>query len=281
MDKKRAAPDDVEMNPTKKLKQEDKKEEKDTEKEKEKEKTKEEILSGKLDEFLTSWPSNEEVNIDDPRKSDEVIGLVKRQVVYMTREFDHVQLCEFDAISCTGAPVIISFPSIGLVGVLTGKQIVKTLGLPLIGVIKVQQLQVACVVSHEQPSHPGRIYGNASCVVFICEMALQIPPDAMQNLIQCIYDFANRHRSPNIYVLEGMPKPHRLKLPTGEEVEICLNNGESEEGEEGESPVDMLVDDSILTQILLRERLLKAKATKTETPETVQPVAPPVEEKNY
>jgi len=164
--------------------------------------------------------------------------------------------------------VIISFPSIGLVGVLTGKQIVKTLQLPLIGIIKVQQFQVACVVSHEQPSHPGRIYGNEQCVVFICEMSFRVPPDAMQNLVQCIFDFAHRHRSPMIYVLEGMPKPHVVQLPTGEEVEICLKTSEEgNDGPEEESPLDMLIDDSILAKLTVRERL-KEKLTEI-TEETV------------
>jgi len=213
-----------------------------------------------VDEFLSSSPiPAEDVAVDDPRTPEEVCGLVKRQVVHMNREFGVVHLFEFDNMSCCGAPVIISFPSIGLVGVLTGKQIVKTLNLPLIGIIKVQQFQVACVVSHEQPSHPGRIYGNEQCVVFICEMSFRVSPEAMQNLVQCIFDFAHRHRSPMIYVLEGMPKPHLVQLPTGEEVELFLKNDEENEGEE-ESPVDMLIDDSILAKLTVRERL-KEKTT--------------------
>jgi len=225
-----------------------------------------ELTKAKVDEFLSKSPiPAEDVAVDDPRTAEEVFGLVKRQVVHMNREFDVVHLFEFDNISCDGAPVIISFPSVGLVGVLTGKQIVKTLNLPLIGIIKVQQFQVACVVSHEQPSHPGRIYGNKHCVVFICEMYFRVPPDAMQNLVQCIYDFAHRHRSPMIYVLEGMPKPNLVQLPTGEEVEICIKNEEGNDGGEEESPVDMLIDDSILAKLTVRERL-KEKSTEIVEP---------------
>jgi predicted ATP-grasp superfamily ATP-dependent carboligase len=61
----------------------------------------------------------------------------------MKREFGEVVLCEFENCDCDGAPVIESFPSIGLVGVLTGKQIVKTLNLPLIGVIQLENLEVS------------------------------------------------------------------------------------------------------------------------------------------
>lgn len=54
-------------------------------------------------------------------------------------------------------------------------------------------------------------------------MAFRVPPDAMGEVVKCIYDFAHRHRSQMIYALEGMPKPHVIKLPTGEEVEIRLS----------------------------------------------------------
>lgn len=60
-------------------------------------------------------------------------------------------------------------------------------------------------------------------MVFLCEMAFRIPPDAIHSVVQCIYDFAHRHRSPMLYALEGMPKPHLVKLPTGEEIEIRLS----------------------------------------------------------
>jgi len=230
-----------------------------------------------VDEFLSSSPiPAEDVAVDDPRTPEEVCGLVKRQVVHMNREFGVVHLFEFDNMSCCGAPVIISFPSIGLVGVLTGKQIVKTLNLPLIGIIKVQQFQVACVVSHEQPSHPGRIYGNEHCVVFICEMSFRVSPDVMQNLVQCIFDFAHRHRSPMIYVLEGMPKPHLVQLPSGEEVELFIKN--DEENEETVSPVDMLIDDSILAKLTVRERLKEKSTAITVESENTKTVPKKIQE---
>lgn len=54
-------------------------------------------------------------------------------------------------------------------------------------------------------------------------MAFRIPPEAIHSVVECIYDFAHRHRSPMVYALEGMPKPHLVKLPTGEEIEIRLS----------------------------------------------------------
>lgn len=51
----------------------------------------------------------------------------------------------------------------------------------------------------------------------------RIPPDAIHSVVQCIYDFAHRHRSPMVYAIEGMPKPHLVQLPSGEEIEIRLS----------------------------------------------------------
>lgn len=80
--------------------------------------------------------------MQEHESADEIVGLVHRSAVHMTREFGDVVLSEFDNIDVDGAPIIESFPSIGLVGVLTGKQIVKTLKLPLVGVIRLEHFQV-------------------------------------------------------------------------------------------------------------------------------------------
>eukprot|EP01126_Amoeba_proteus_P010634 TRINITY_DN1416_c0_g2_i4.p1 TRINITY_DN1416_c0_g2~~TRINITY_DN1416_c0_g2_i4.p1 ORF type:complete len:453 (+),score=126.04 TRINITY_DN1416_c0_g2_i4:73-1431(+) len=222
----------------------------------------------KLLEDIEIKPEN--LILDDPRKPEEVFGLVKRSEVHMTREFGEVVLSEFENIDCDGAPVIESFPSIGLVGVLTGKQIVKSLKLPLIGVIQLQNLEAACVVSHEQPSYPARIYGNKTLVVFLCEMAFRVPPDAIQSVVQCIYDFTHRHRSPMLYALEGMPKPHVVQLPTGEEVEIRLDSGGDDDDEDGCDSDDtnqnlMLIDDSTMAKLAVREHLRQKDENKSNT----------------
>jgi len=239
-------------------------------------------MKTKLDKLLETIEIKPEDlrSVQDKDHPDEIVGLVHRSAVHMTREFGDVVLSEFDNIDVDGAPIIESFPSIGLVGVLTGKQIVKTLKLPLIGVLRLEHFQSACVVSHEQPSYPARIYGNKQLVVFLCEMAFRVPPDAMGEVVQAIYDFAHRHRSQMIYALEGMPKPQIIQLPTGEEVEIRLNRPVLEEdGEENDDagPTEensMLIDDSILAKLTVRERL-KEKEEEAKT----NPPAEKVEEK--
>jgi predicted ATP-grasp superfamily ATP-dependent carboligase len=91
---------------------------------------------------------------------------------------------------------------------MAGKQIVKSLKLPLVGIIRSEHFQVhcaslisfplkvSCVVQDEQPSHPARVYGNKDLVVFICEMSMKLPPEVIRSVVDCIFDFAHRHRSP-------------------------------------------------------------------------------------
>jgi len=180
-----------------------------------------------------------------------------------------VVLTEFDNISnVTRAPIVEAFPSIGLVSVMTGKQLIKALKLPIVGVIQSDHFQVSCVVSHEQPSFPARVYGNEHLVVFLCEMAFKVPPETIQSLVQCVYDFAHRHRSPMIYTIEGMPRPPTIELPSGESVRIRLANAPSGGGETGEDEENedeaggdeggleelMLIDDAVLTKLTMREK---------------------------
>eukprot|EP01125_Pyxidicula_operculata_P003015 TRINITY_DN130_c0_g1_i1.p1 TRINITY_DN130_c0_g1~~TRINITY_DN130_c0_g1_i1.p1 ORF type:complete len:407 (-),score=139.10 TRINITY_DN130_c0_g1_i1:81-1301(-) len=207
--------------------------------------------------------------IDDPRKPEEVVGLVKRCKVFMTQDIGEVSISEFTNCDVDGAPIIECFSSIGLVSVLTGKQLIKDLNLPLIAVLQSEHFQVSCVVASEQPSTPVRVYGNKSLVVFICETNLKVPPEAMRSLVECIMDFAHRHKSPMVFSLEGMPKEEKIELPTGEEVSLSLKGADEEaEGEEEENYVPpeklLLIDDSILAKLTLREDKNKPKPEVTE-----------------
>lgn len=243
----------------------------DVAEEKKEETKKEKTPSELIDEFLANNPiPQEDLAVkDDSRLPTEVYGLVRRQEVHMVREFEDVQLFEFENIKCSGAPVIMSFPSIGMVGVLSGRQMVKTLNLPQIGVLKLgNALRAACVVSHEQPSYPARVYGNEHLVVFICEMNVRVPDEVVENLVECVFDFAHRHRSPMIYVLEGIPKPHVVQLPTGEEVVVRLGQREHEceedEEDESDNEDEMIIDDSFLAKLTVRQRVAETGSTKAD-----------------
>lgn len=206
--------------------------------------------------------------LDDPRKPADLIGHIKRTKTFFSRPCGEVELTEYESIDCDGAPILQCFPSIGYVSVMAGKQIVKTLKLPLVGIIRSEHFQVSCVVQDEQPSHPARVYGNKDLVVFICEMSMKLPPEVIRSVVDCIFDFAHRHRSPMIYTIEGTPKTQTLELPTGEEIQLKLPEGGGEQEEEIVPDERLLViDDSLLAKLTLRDKAENEKNGEAKTEE--------------
>jgi len=202
--------------------------------------------------------------LDDPRKPEDVIGTVRRYKIFLKRQIGEVELTEFNEINCKGAIILECFPFVGLVAPLCGKNIVKALKLPLIGVIESEHFPVFGVVQNEQPSFPARIYGNQNLVVFMSEMNLKIPPETVRSLVDCIIDFAHRHRSSMIYSIEGIPKPDTVDID-GKQVTFDIRAGGQGEGEEeyGEGEDDatseVIIDDTLLTRLTLREQDAQAK----------------------
>eukprot|EP01128_Nolandella_sp_AFSM9_P010117 TRINITY_DN6943_c0_g1_i1.p1 TRINITY_DN6943_c0_g1~~TRINITY_DN6943_c0_g1_i1.p1 ORF type:complete len:448 (-),score=159.42 TRINITY_DN6943_c0_g1_i1:106-1371(-) len=222
------------------------------------------VADGEVDSSTTE--ESPAVNLkwvtDDPRSPAEVLGVVKRNQVFLERQFNEVKVVEFEGIDCNGAPLLEGFPSIGLVSVIAAKELVKILNLPLIGIIKAEDFQSSAVITSEQPSHAVRIYGNKKLVIILSEMTTPFPASAMDDVVAALYDFAHRHRCPMIYSVAGVSKPEMLTLPTGEEVQINLTSGGGEEGEEegGAAPSDetqIVIDDTLLTKLVLREKAQK------------------------
>jgi len=150
--------------------------------------------------------------------------------------------------------------------VIVGKELVKVLGLPLVGIVKSDSFSSSAVVSREQPSHSVRIYGDRSIVVFLCEMNSKFPDEVTGSIVDCIIDFAHRHKSPMLYSVEGVPKAEKITLPTGEEIELNLKQAtqsSAEDEEEGSAPVQeeqsIVLDDTLLAKLTKREQLKNAK----------------------
>lgn len=213
-----------------------------------------------LSEGTTTPQKKPYVKEVDTRKPEDVIGIVTRHRVILKAHFGKITLYEFDSIDCDGAAVVEAFPSIGLVSVLTGMQLVKHMKIPLIGAIASTSLPLSCAMMNEQPSHAARVYGDKRLVVFLCEF--QLPPDVVHDVVDCIYDFARRHKSPMIYTLEGMPKQDKYELPSGEEVSFKISRGggeDEQEEEEEEEEVQLVIDDSKLAELYKRQEEEAAK----------------------
>jgi predicted ATP-grasp superfamily ATP-dependent carboligase len=219
-------------------------------------------------------------DIDDPRKPEDVVGTVKRNKIFMSRQIGEVEVVEFVGLDVDGAPVLEAFPSIGLVSVIVGKEAVKLLELTLIGIVKSDLFVTSAVVSREQPSHSIRIYGDRRLVVFLCEMTSKFPDEATASIVDCILDFAHRHKCPMLYSIEGVPKSEKITLPTGEEIELNLKqasqSGEDDEESGGGGQSDelpLVLDDTVLAKLTKREedKVAKAKPPTPSTSSTEQP----------
>jgi len=123
-------------------------------------------------------------------------------------------------------------------------------------------------------------------VVFICELTTKFPTDDIPSIVDCIYDFAHRHKSPMIYSIEGIPKKETLTLPTGEEITLNLKpggggsggggrGGSESGGEEGEESSGgghgdyqeeppIVIDDTLLAKMTRREEEKKVKEKPEE-----------------
>jgi len=205
--------------------------------------------------------------LDDLRSPSDVLGTVKRFKVFFSRPFGEVTLTEFATIECDGAAIVECFSSVGLLGIMTGKHLVKHLKLPLIGILQSEHFPVTCVVQNEQPSYPVRIYGDRRLVVFMAEMGLKVPPESLSSVVESIFDFAHRHRCPMIYSIEGIPRPDSFEVD-GQEVRLTIPgaNGEDEEGGEAEDEEEasIIIDDTLLAKMELREAEKKSKADPVE-----------------
>ena len=120
------------------------------------------------------------------------------------------------------------------------------MNLPLIGTVTAENILTCCTLRNESISAPARVYGNKKLVIFVCEF--QLEDNVVPDMVEAIYDFAARHRSPMIYSVEGMPVSDKFLLPSGEEVALS-----PEEGGGDDDDVKTYIDDSKLAELHMKE----------------------------
>ncbi|KAL6056750.1 MNN4-regulates the mannosylphosphorylation, variant 2 [Balamuthia mandrillaris] len=139
-------------------------------------------------------------------------------------------------------------------------QLIKDMKLPLIGVLTSPLFSSMCAVTNEQPAHSARLYGDRRLVVFICEN--ELPKEAVATVVECIFSFALRHKSPMIYTIEGIPSGDKIKLPSGEEVQLSAAGEEEEELDTGVEKI--IIDDTALAELYLKQKKKKEEEEKKQ-----------------
>jgi hypothetical protein len=104
------------------------------------------------------------------------------------------------ATRCQGVSIVEGFPSKGLASNLVAKTIVDELKLPLVGEIASLGYTSSIRISHGNPMHATRIYGDERIVVFVSE--LLVDDEVAYAMAQAVIDFAQRHAAPWILCVE-------------------------------------------------------------------------------
>ncbi|MFX0133433.1 MAG: proteasome assembly chaperone family protein [Candidatus Hodarchaeota archaeon] len=125
---------------------------------------------------------------------------------------DSVEIIE--GLSAKSQSVLIGFPDVGLVGLISCMHIIETLKLPEKGHIQSELFPPLVVLHGGKFQSPIRIYSNDEITVVISE--IPIPPDAIHPLAKALVTWLKTKNIKNVISLYGIPVPNRLNIETPE-----------------------------------------------------------------
>jgi len=136
-------------------------------------------------------------------------GFYNKREVGFTKDYgdslaNKIKIREFTDIDIDGAVILTAFPSTSLASILTGGYLREQLKLPLAGIISSNGFPPRCIIEKGVPSHSVRIFGDKRLVVILCEFKLP-SNDLINSLATALLEFADRHKSPMILTIEGLP----------------------------------------------------------------------------
>jgi predicted ATP-grasp superfamily ATP-dependent carboligase len=149
-----------------------------------------------MSEEIKKEENKEEIKNELPTfsKHNKIINQIK---------YDKLILREFKHINCDGAAILESFQgqTVGL-ATMCGEFIIEDQKLPLIGDIISKSFPPMTVIKKGQASQGCRIYGNKDFVVFTS--SYQFGPEVSNEIVEILYDFAQRHQSSIIITIKGI-----------------------------------------------------------------------------
>jgi uncharacterized protein len=110
--------------------------------------------------------------------------------------------------------VIIGFPDVGLVGLISCMHIVETLKLPEKGLIQSDLFPPIVVMHGGKFQSPVRIYSDEELTVIISE--IPIPPNAINPLAREIIKWTKKKNIKSLVSLYGIPVPNRINIDNPE-----------------------------------------------------------------
>lgn len=106
--------------------------------------------------------------------------------------------------------LIIGFPDVGLVGLISGMHVIETLKMQEIGHIDSSVFPPIVVLHGGKFQAPARIYYREKTALLISE--IPIPPDAILSIAEALVNWIQVKKIKKIYILYGIPMPNRLDI---------------------------------------------------------------------
>ena len=119
--------------------------------------------------------------------------------------------------------VIIGFPDVGLVGLISCMHIIETLKIPEKGHLESDLFPPLIVMHGGKFQSPIRIYSNGEIAVIISEIPL--PPNTIYPLAKTLIKWLKSKNVKNVIDLYGIPVPNRLNIESPE----CFANSNNKD----------------------------------------------------
>lgn len=115
-----------------------------------------------------------------------------------------------DEIKTEKPYVLIGLPDVGLIGVISASQLIKSLDMKPIGYIDSEQLPPIAVIHETIPMSPLRVYGSGNVILIVSEIPL--PPALIRSFSKEVVNWAKNLNPTAILSLAGIPVPNRMDL---------------------------------------------------------------------
>jgi uncharacterized protein len=115
-----------------------------------------------------------------------------------------------DEIKTEKPYVLIGLPDVGLIGVISASQLIKSLDMKPIGYIDSEQLPPIAVIHETVPMSPLRVYGAGNVILIVSEIPL--PPALIRSFSKEVVNWAKNLNPTAILSLAGIPVPNRMDL---------------------------------------------------------------------
>jgi predicted ATP-grasp superfamily ATP-dependent carboligase len=183
------------------------------------------LASSEVPSFLSPAKSPRDPT-SSPRVDDDAVsklpypGASRRLKVTFEFKYGAVRLRELEGVEKTnGAPILESFPGLGVTSTIVAGYIIEQLRLPLVGVFTSDAFPAMGLISSYNGMPPVRVYGDERLVLFCSEFKIAANnPDVVNNMGEAVLDWAKRHSSPTVVSIDGLPL-ESLDKKTMEEIE--------------------------------------------------------------